>query len=301
MENNRPVAAFPIQTRQGLPLYQRAFTHDYSFLHSPLYESTESLKTCILESLKYSLSGALLLPNIPLSGRFHIDLYEALKGTGCSLLYFNQYERAGYLTSTSSDYVKLSKRHQKKLLKRISHLGSTDMTSEINVADHRAFADQFLALEESGWKGRQRSALRSNIASQNFIYSIFNNESFKPHLLCSELSFSGTNLAMSCTFTIGSSAFRFKTAYNEKYQHVSPGVVLEMALLRSLASKEYCIDGCCSPYAETMNRLYPHRLKMASAIVFSGEGFRGKFLPSLIFKTCQTLSKKVDFALRNGR
>jgi hypothetical protein len=300
-DNGIPVAALPTQGWQCPPLYHQAFTHNYSFLHSPLYQNTEALRMCILESLKWSISGALLLPNISLSGGFHIDLREALKGSGCSLLYFNKYERAGYLASTSRDSVKLSSRHQKKLLKRLSHLGNDNITTEINVADYRVFAGHFLALEESGWKGRLGTALTSSNSGRNFFHSIFENESFKPHLLCSELSYKGTNLALSCTFAIGSSAFRFKTSYNEHYQQFSPGVVLEMAILKSLISKEYFIDGCCSPHAETMNRLYPHKLTMASALIFSGKGFRGKIIPSLILKACQTLSKKVDFALCNGR
>ena len=116
---------------------------------------------CILEALKNSISGTLLLPNISLSGRFPADLLAALKGSGCSLIYFNKVERAGYLASTSPDSVKLSSRHQKKLLKRLSQLGKTNIFTEIDVANSKDFVDKFLRLEESGWKGRRGTALIS--------------------------------------------------------------------------------------------------------------------------------------------
>jgi len=296
-ENGQPVAALPTQNRQGFPLYSRAFTHIYNYLHSPLYLNTESLRMCILESLAHSTFGTLLLPTISLSDQFQLDLLEALQGTGSSIIYFNKYERAGYLASLETNPAELSKSQQKKLAKKRSALNENSTVTELEVDNHQTFAEHFLELEELGWKGRSGSALASSKSGQNFFFSIIRNELFRPHLLCSKLSSNDTNLALSCTFTIGASAFRFKTTYNENYKRYSPGAVLEIDILKSLASKGSSIDGCCSPQAENMNRLYPHKIKVASAFIISNKGIRGKFLSPLILHAFKTQAKDASFAL----
>jgi len=93
--------------------------------------------------------------------------------------------------------------------------------------------DAFLSLEASGWKGAAGSAIRSDPRALR-LYTDFAHASMrKGWLRLQLLELDGVPIAADYTCVVGRGAFLVKTAFDERYGGLSPGLVLRAEALRS--------------------------------------------------------------------
>lgn len=90
----------------------------------------------------------------------------------------------------------------------------------------RKVCDDFLALEASGWKGHESTALLSNAADAKYARAILGALADKGDAVIHMLTLDGRPVSMQIVLRAGSSAFTWKTAYDETLHDVSPGTLL---------------------------------------------------------------------------
>lgn len=132
--------------------------------------------------------------------------------------------------------------------------------------------DRFLALERSGWKGREGSAMAAHDDSRTFFVAIASDALRCGRLQMLALELDGVPIAMKCNFLAGNGAFAFKIAYDERYAEYSPGVLLELFNMRHLAAEcpqvEW-MDSCARADHPMITRLWTDRRPIASFVLSS--------------------------------
>lgn len=88
-----------------------------------------------------------------------------------------------------------------------------------------AFED-FLRLEASGWKGRQRTALLNDAADAAFARAMIAELAAQGEAAIHALTLDGRPVSMQIVLRAGAAAFTWKTAYDETLHDFSPGMLL---------------------------------------------------------------------------
>jgi CelD/BcsL family acetyltransferase involved in cellulose biosynthesis len=99
-----------------------------------------------------------------------------------------------------------------------------------------------------------------------------------------ELRGGGETLAMKCNLLAGDTIFCFKIAYEEKWASLSPGIQLELDMLKLFheESEARFIDSCADANNSMINRLWPDRRSLVTQVL-PGHGASGRAArPALI-------------------
>jgi hypothetical protein len=184
--------------------------------------------------------------------------------------FYNQYERA--CLSTDMDFknywesalLKKKRKELNRLFNRLSDTGNITFHKIINPdAD---YINEFIALEASGYKGKENIAISSTIDKLNFIKDITHNPYHSIQTELYSLNANGNMIAALLGFKSGNRFFAFKTGYNEDYTKYSPGVLLMCEVTKSLLNTDPNIiaDSCAIPNHPMINSLWRSRIQIAS-------------------------------------
>jgi CelD/BcsL family acetyltransferase involved in cellulose biosynthesis len=149
-----------------------------------------------------------------------------------------------YLQSTISAVRRKKLRRQQR---RLSETGTLEYPALAREGNVDRWIEEFLRLEASGWKGKEKSAMNCRDADHKFFEAIAKSAFEKGRLSMIAIHLDGQPIASQCNFLAGSGAFAFKTAFDERYARFSPGVLLEVEHIRRLhddSSFEW-MDSCC--------------------------------------------------------
>jgi hypothetical protein len=91
--------------------------------------------------------------------------------------------------------------------------------------------ERFLALEASGWKGKEDSAIQSRPMSKRFHKHMTESATLSSQLLWAQLTVNAKAIAMLLIIDRGDKLWVVKTAYNEEYKNYSPGGLLTYKLI----------------------------------------------------------------------
>ncbi len=156
-----------------------------------------------------------------------------------------------------------ARREWRRLWRRLSdisplHFRSLDSRSP---ADLEHWLEQFLALEASGWKGAQGTALVQQQAAVNFFRSAACSAFAQQRLQMLGLYMGDRPIAMKVNFLAGDGAFAFKIAYDEEFARYSPGIHLEFENIRSFHedTPQAWMDSCAVPGHTMINRVWGER------------------------------------------
>lgn len=182
-------------------------------------------------------------------------------------------------TVQSAKHRKASRRHEQQL----AASGAIEYVALAAGGDLQAWLEEFMALEASGWKGRERSALDSSAADRQFFVSAATEAFRRGRFEMLALRHNGRMIAARCSFAAGSGAYTFKIAYDESYARWSPGVLLEIENIRRLHgdSRIRWMDSFTSRDNAMFNRLWRDRLLLREVTVGTGPR-RGDFIVSLL-------------------
>ena len=186
--------------------------------------------------------GALFLhlAQMPAEGPLHDALLQVLREQGRQGTTVMREERA-LLRSTLSPEAyldeSLSGKKRKELRRqhrRLAEEGELVVERTCGGANLAAWTDEFLALEEAGWKGEQGSALACDPYTAALFRSALEGAVARGRLERLAIRLDGQPLAMLATFLCPPGAFSFKTAFDESFARFSPGVLLQRENLELL-------------------------------------------------------------------
>ena len=144
----------------------------------------------------------------------------------------------------------LSASRRKKLRQHRRRLSEKGALESKIISDPGAVGralEDFLRLEAAGWKGRNRTALLCNVADATFTREMVAALAAQGEASIHALALDGCPVSMQIVLRAGTTAFTWKTTYDEKLHDFSPGMLLfEDYTAAFLADPGIeCVDSCC--------------------------------------------------------
>ncbi len=217
---------------------------------------------------------------------------------GLSVFQRSRFERAALLLEGSADdYLQrsLSKNRRKKTskaLKRLETVGQVAFEKTDANSDFHSWAQDFVDLEASGWKGRQGTAIANRDETLRFFLDAVQRFADKGRVRFGKLSLDDCPVAMLVDFISGDLVSAFKTTFDERYAEHSPGALLEIQNIRWLFESGFRIcDSCTAPDNALINSLYVERLGFQDLVISltpAANLYVRKLLP-----TIQTLARRI--------
>ena len=258
---------------RGLPLpHLASWQHMHCFLSTPLVRkgwSDQFFSSLLAWYDGFRGAGSFIeLRQFAGDGPFWEAAEPFLVSSRRSIEETDFHQRAALASSLSSDaYIRqaLSGKRRKELTRqsnRLQEQGTVQMMTCGPHDDVDSWIHSFVALERSGWKGREASALGSNEGQHQFFRAIVREAHQRGVLFMSQLLLNHRPLAMQCTFRSGAHGFAFKIAFDEEFSRYSPGMHLELnkiahALDGGAGFALY--DSCAVPDHFMINRLWTER------------------------------------------
>jgi len=169
----------------------------------------------------------------------------------------------------------LSKRRRKNLRRatnRLQEHGTLATATLECQADVQRWTEDFLTLEERGWKGRDGTAMRMHPGSRRFFTEMVRRAFENEQLLMVALTLDGQPIAMQVNLVSGTAGFAFKTTYDEQWAKYSPGMLLELAAIDYLLEAQgrvNWIDSCVTPQPSFIDSLWNGKREILSFAVSS--------------------------------
>jgi CelD/BcsL family acetyltransferase involved in cellulose biosynthesis len=297
-----------IETRRyGLKLpVLVGWTHPYAPLGTPLVEreAAEPVIAAWLAHLSANadLPGLVLLPFLPETGPFAEALATILRRARMPAADFNRHRRA--LLAPPADqrpqYVErsLSARRLKELRRigrRLSDLGALLFTTARDHAAVAAAADEFLALEASGWKGKAGTAAARRADTRRFMQSALRDLAAEGKVAVNRVLLDGHAIAASITLRSADCAWFWKIAYDERFARYSPGVMLTIALSEDLLAETDITqtDSCATANHPMIDHIWRERLALCDLMI----GVR----PQALYSAAQRLERLRGRLIALGR
>ncbi|WP_169829138.1 GNAT family N-acetyltransferase [Tsuneonella mangrovi] len=131
-----------------------------------------------------------------------------------------------------------------------------------------AEVDGFLALERSGWKGKNGSALSCDPETEAFFRAVVEEGSALGRFELAQLHAGDRPIAQTTLLTGRHGCFGFKMAFDGQYAQFGPGLVLMTRYTQSLVERGVgLVDSCSAPNQQPISRLWPERTQLVDVCV----------------------------------
>ncbi len=308
---------FPLERRRllrGFPLGGlRPWRHDHCYLGTPLVRARDAGR-CLDVFFRWLASdrrGACLMEwdQVGGDGPFHETLHACLERRRLPSFVRGRWTRALLRVGSGNGDAflreTLSGRRRRVLARRLRRLGERGRVAFEVLGprdDVGAWTEAFLACEAGGWKGREGTALACRAADRDFFRAAIAGGFRRGRLLALTLKVGGRPVALCSNFLSGEGAFAFKTAFDEEFARYSPGVLLEVELMRRLCALPGVrwMDSCTAADNEALNALWPERRAMADILTATGRAPGGlvvSVLPALRALKRALFRERHDLAL----
>jgi CelD/BcsL family acetyltransferase involved in cellulose biosynthesis len=263
------VAVLPRYGRLPLRNVQNCL-HHHSFLGTPLLRAGREREawSAILQTLDATrwAVGLLHVNGLVENGPVHCALMQAAATLGRPCDVVHRIERAllqSELSPTAYYEATVRKKKRKELKRlemRLSEQGQVALRRLQPEDDVGAWCDDFLRLEEAGWKGRAGSALAATPATERFFREVIGGGRAAGQLELLRLDLDGVAIAMLVNLYAPPGAFSFKTAFDERFARFSPGVLLQLDNLAVLERVDVAwMDSCAVEEHPMINSLWAQR------------------------------------------
>ncbi|ANI78343.1 GNAT family N-acetyltransferase [Sphingobium sp. EP60837] len=208
----------------------------------------------------------------------------------------HRYDRAMLRSALDAEsywetHVRAKKRKEiRRLQKRLAELGTVEQRLLADRAELPHWCADFLALEASGWKGREGTALACSANDAAFFRAACAAAFDAGRLHFLRIDLDGRAIAMLANFRHGEGAFSFKIAFDEELGRFSPGVLIELANLYAVQGDPGIawMDSCAAADHPMIDSLWAERRTIVQyRIALRGRGF-------------QRVGRAAAFALANG-
>ena len=221
------------------------------------------------------------LAQLPLTGPVYEALQVVLREQGRFAALVHREERAMLASDlVPEDYfaASISAKKRKELRRqsaRLSELGELDFVRTSDEAGLARWIEEFLALEHSGWKGTNGSALASHQTTTQMFKEALFGAAGHGRLERLTLTLDDQPIAMLANFITAPGAFSYKTAFDERYARYSPGVLVQrenLALL-AVAGIAWC-DSCAAADHPMIDHIWRERRPIGRLSIAIGGGLR---------------------------
>lgn len=224
---------------------------------------------------KQSKWGGVVFPSLRLDSILAQRMQSAVKAchlswhtgtTIASAAFFPPLASDGAFSAQQSTHRRKSLRRKQRNLESLGpvRLHRIEQPNEIAQA-----INQFLILEDAGWKGVERSSLQSNFSAAEFLRSMATGFFERGRLVLTQLLAGDHVVASSINLQGASTLFAFKIGWDPQFAKASPGTLHEN-LLPALVSRDFpevtCLDSCARP-GSFLEGIWPHRITIADAVI----------------------------------
>lgn len=260
--------------RRGLPAkVLRNWRHRYSYLGTPLLD-----RRCAREVLEAvarwvesdaAPAGGLQWANVSWDGPFGQLVRKTIGQSRYGSLDVLTTQRATLERSQATNPA-ISGKHAKELRRLERHLathGRLEYSMMQGDDDWQSWFEQFLAIEASGWKGLEGSAIASKVDDTEFFRRVLRQAHATGALQFLRLSVGGKAVAMKLNLRAMGISYSLKIGHDETYARFSPGVLLELFNMKAFLQEPDCIvcmDSCASSNHPMINRLWSGRRELAT-------------------------------------
>ena len=267
--------------RTGLfagPSVIRAWTHPFGPLGTPLVDSDDP--TATIENLLQTLSrkelgfpSVLVLPELRIDEPFARTLLATAKRLGLPFASAHGFDRASLDAGPGASMADVLSSKRRRELQRQRRLLEAKGVVTFDVArtplDVRPAMEEFLTLEASGWKGRERSALIMDRYRAAFARESVHKLAEKDRVRIFTLRLDGVAIASLVAFVVGGEAFAWKMGFDETHSAASPGLQMMVQVTEALMMDPAVTraDSCAVPDHFLMNRLWKQRLPIQTLVV----------------------------------
>ena len=258
----------------------RAWSNPFGPLGTPLLDAEDAAETIsnLYEALAAPSAGlppVLVLPDIRLNGKFAQLARAVAIGENLPLTVTDTFSRPmleSLLDGPTYLREAVSPQRLRELKRQWNNLAKQGSLA-YNVArrpdEIRLRMEEFLVLEASGWKGRERSAMIMDRFRAAFAREAVNNLAEADSVRIHTLDLDGKAIATIVVLLMAGEAYAWKTAYDERYAKYSPGKLLVAELTEWHLDDANIIrsDSCAVPDHPVMSRLWQEREEMGTLVI----------------------------------
>jgi CelD/BcsL family acetyltransferase involved in cellulose biosynthesis len=216
-----------------------------------------------LSACRSSRVGLVDFPMLPSGGDFHRVLIDVLHRKHLANRVETRYLRAIYnVPQSPGEYLARTlsgktRKHLRRQRERLAEIGSLDYCTLDRADNPESWLREFLDLEASGWKGKQKTALASAAEHATFFMDAGKRALERGAIFGSALRLNGKMIAGRILFRSGKGSYLFKIAYDEQWAAFSPGTLLELQTIENgLPDGVAWTDSCTSSSNTVFRRLW---------------------------------------------
>ncbi len=270
------VALCPLaMPRLGFPRALAVWFHDLAALGAPLLDArlAQPALQAILAWMAQRVPRcrALVMSAVPVDGPTREAVRAVAAATGRSFATLDVRARAFLRHTGVADAARpaeLSSGRAKELRRQRRKLGSHGALSYVGADAGEPLLgamEAFLALEAKGWKGRRGTALLSDAARAAFVRDMTQTLALEGKCRVDALMLGDEPVAMGVILSSGGRDFFWKTAFDEAWAALSPGVQFTLDLTRVQQQRRGvdATDSCAMPDHPMIDRVWADRLTIA--------------------------------------
>jgi len=255
------------------------WTHPYAPLGTPLVErnAAEPVIAAWLGHLgrDRAMPPTLLMPLLKEDGPFAATLGAILQRAGLPVAAFGRHQRPQLAPGSDRlHYVEnvLDPRRHRELRRtgrRLADLGALLINAATEPSAVAEAAQDFFALEASGWKGRAGTAVALHDDTRRFMIAVLSAFAAERRVTITRIMIDGRSIAAAITLRSGDQAWYWKTAYDDKFAHYAPGIFLTAALTERLADDVTltATDSCAASDNPILDRVWGERQTMTDLLI----------------------------------
>ena len=271
-------ALFPVRRKRiyGMPLRGlEIWRHQFCYDSTPLIRRDCQKATWnftlkyIANELNVSLFGMEWICDEGVFANLLTDVHFDEKLT---VFYRDEFTRAAFRPMQDADTflkTKVAKNTRKgtlRLKRKLEALGLVETEFFSNYS--KDIVDQFIELESSGWKGRNKSGFAADEDETRFLHEATKAMMQEGSATIGRVSFKGKPIAMLCVLKGRDQSAQFKIAYDETFKEYTPGLIMELEEISRLHDESIeCCDSCAEPNHTMINRVWPDRKRMRSLVI----------------------------------
>ncbi len=260
----------------------RNMLHHNIFLGTPLVRAgfEDEFWTALLDRLDADpwAQGLLCMTEVDPAGPVTVALDRVTKRRGRAAETVLTSSRALLNSTLGSDayYAETIRKKKRKELKRLQNrlaeLGAVHTEILSGPDDCAAWIAQFVALEQSGWKGERGAPMGETAATRAFFAEMITAGLSAGRIEILRLSLDERPLAMLINFMALPGSYSFKIAHDPEFDRFSPGVLIQLENLKLLDRDDFgWMDSCASEDHPMINSIWAERRALVwKAVPLSG-------------------------------
>lgn len=279
----------PLRGFGGLPVrLQKMWQHDFCYLCAPLVRRgvEQEVLNALLDWAAEDRQGLLELRHVPNEGPLAQTMLDVTNQRGSHVHVVERFNRKMLQRAESfGAYVSAcvpgsSYRDSQRRMRSLASRGRLEtrflskdlpescgpkMPADVWIRD-------FMRVEAAGWKGREKSALNSHPASQQYFENICRAGFERGQMTMIGLYLDNRPVAMCCNLSSGEGAFAFKTGFDEEFGKYSPGILVEFENIRLFHERPVIrwIDSCAGAHHSALARLWNGQRTIQKLLISPG-------------------------------